>query len=165
MAYWGLVSTGFTFIFIEVFTFLLKDKPSLPASFVTLQFWASLWMSGIWMPLQAFSRGETSCQIYNLSSEAQKEKCDHLLRVTSVSHGLTSGFNIKRCIEIKSLWNSNFLSCLLVCLRYGKRSSPEILDTLVSELLLKESKDTLPQSRCVCFFEFKRPSFCPLKLI
>ncbi|RVE66893.1 hypothetical protein OJAV_G00111980 [Oryzias javanicus] len=30
--------------------------------------------------------------------------------------------------------------------RYGKRSSPEILDTLVSELLLKESKDTLPQS-------------------
>uniref|UniRef100_A0A3Q2XJK4 Neuropeptide Y n=2 Tax=Hippocampus comes TaxID=109280 RepID=A0A3Q2XJK4_HIPCM len=31
--------------------------------------------------------------------------------------------------------------------RYGKRSNPEILDTLVSELLLKESADTLPQSR------------------
>uniref|UniRef100_A0A8C5I3P4 Pro-neuropeptide Y n=1 Tax=Gouania willdenowi TaxID=441366 RepID=A0A8C5I3P4_GOUWI len=31
--------------------------------------------------------------------------------------------------------------------RYGKRSSPEILDSLVSELLLKESTDTLPQSR------------------
>jgi len=42
-----------------------------------------------------------------------------------------------------------FLSYLFVCARYGKRSSPEILDTLVSELLLKESRDTLPQSRCV----------------
>lgn len=41
------------------------------------------------------------------------------------------------------------LCVFFVCLRYGKRSSPEILDTLVSELLLKESTDTLPQSRYV----------------
>lgn len=40
-------------------------------------------------------------------------------------------------------------SGFLGLLRYGKRSSPEILDTLVSELLLKESADTLPQSRFV----------------
>lgn len=40
-------------------------------------------------------------------------------------------------------------SAFLGVLRYGKRSSPEILDTLVSELLLKESADTLPQSRSV----------------
>ncbi|XP_035651677.1 pro-neuropeptide Y-like isoform X1 [Oncorhynchus keta] len=37
--------------------------------------------------------------------------------------------------------------------RYGKRSSPDTLDSLITELLLKESTNTLPQSRyhhCVC---------------
>ncbi|KAJ7991538.1 hypothetical protein DPEC_G00284910 [Dallia pectoralis] len=31
--------------------------------------------------------------------------------------------------------------------RYGKRSSSDTLDTLISELLLKENTETIPQSR------------------